>query len=237
MTSEKILFDLKRSVLEYSLKHRLDSLVTTLACNSKTAFAAYRISPIRFELFNMYIVVKNEEFRKFDSVIKFLNEFKRICPRAIPEKLFVRVTASIKALVTKQQLGYNFNSKHYPIFIFCFNFEAYLWMFTNRWAQKNLRSDKRILSGARQLHARQQQGQTRREARPRVENPQTTNPVERVHLEPNQTRELLSQSVSHSIRPGVSRLPARQGDRNIRPHKRTLTAHSDRRGDFFFFVL
>jgi hypothetical protein len=100
MTSEEILFDLKRAVLEYSLKHNLDTMVIALACHSKTRFTTYRLSPLRFDLYNMHLMVKNRQFDRFHTVIRFLAQFRSIAPpHTLPDKLYTRVTTSLKALV------------------------------------------------------------------------------------------------------------------------------------------
>jgi hypothetical protein len=99
ISSEQILFNLKRSILEYSLKTNNQYLVSCMACSSKTKFNTYSISSIRFESFNMHVTVKNRSYSRFDTVIRFLNELNNSITDLIPEKLFVRVIASLKALV------------------------------------------------------------------------------------------------------------------------------------------
>ncbi len=118
---DRILFYLKRSLLEYALKHRIDHLVQStkliikfltklkischillnfkeFAYSEKLSFSEYNISSIRFELYNMYILVKHKNFGLFDSVIQFLTEFQEFYSGIIDEKLYFRVLVSIKAM-------------------------------------------------------------------------------------------------------------------------------------------
>ena len=100
MSSETVLFKLKRSLLEYCVAHQLDQLVEEFAEKQRTKFSSLNISLIRFELFNLYILIKKRHFDRFDSIIIFLNEFDTKFPNIIPENLFYRVQNSLKALVS-----------------------------------------------------------------------------------------------------------------------------------------
>jgi hypothetical protein len=99
ITPENIIFILKRSLLEYSLRHRIENIVYSFASNQNAPFSSFNISSIRFELFNMYVLVKHKKLDRFDSVIGFLNEFNMKFPNIITEQLFNRVQTSLKALV------------------------------------------------------------------------------------------------------------------------------------------
>jgi hypothetical protein len=98
LTSEAILFNLKQSLLEYALKYRIDYLVTNFACNEKIKFTSFKICPIRFELYNMHVIIKNKHLHKFDSIIKFLTEFNLIFTNFLHEQLYARVLVTIKSL-------------------------------------------------------------------------------------------------------------------------------------------
>ena len=54
---------------------------------------------MRYELYNVHLAIKNRQYNRFETVILFLTEFNKFNPDILPEKLFVRVTASVKALV------------------------------------------------------------------------------------------------------------------------------------------
>jgi hypothetical protein len=104
ITPENIIFILKRCLLEYSLRHRLENIVYSFASNQKTPFSSFNISSIRFELFNMYILIKHKRLDRFDSVIRFLYEFNTKFPNLINDQLFNRVQTSLKALVCLQYI-------------------------------------------------------------------------------------------------------------------------------------
>lgn len=70
-----------------------------LASCKRIKFSSYNISSIRFELFNMYYMVKYKKFIRFDSIINFLVEFDRVFKNIIPNNLLLRLLSSIKALV------------------------------------------------------------------------------------------------------------------------------------------
>ena len=124
ITSDEVLFQLKRSILEYGLKHRIDYLVyswlfsfkkvlisilisdnitfkTDLASDQMIKFSRFKLAPIRFELYNMHILIKNRNYIKFDAIARFLTEFNTIFPKIIPEQLFSRVVGTIKSLVSQ----------------------------------------------------------------------------------------------------------------------------------------
>ena len=64
-------------------------------------FSRFKLAPIRFELYNMYILIKNRNYIKFDSIARFLTEFNTVFPKIIPEQLFSRVVGTIKSLVSQ----------------------------------------------------------------------------------------------------------------------------------------
>ncbi len=124
---DRILFNLKRSLLEYALKHRIDHIVQSIknifqktsksqksfqpflilkgfAYGEKLAFSEYNISSIRFGLYNMYILVKHKKFNLFDSVVQFLTEFQTHFGGILDEKLYFRVLVSIKAMLIYESL-------------------------------------------------------------------------------------------------------------------------------------
>jgi hypothetical protein len=72
---------------------------TGFSCDNKTSFNEFNLSSIRFELYNMYIIVKHKKFSSFESIIQFLNTFNANFPMILDEKLYLRVLISIKALV------------------------------------------------------------------------------------------------------------------------------------------
>ena len=63
-------------------------------------FSRFKIAPIRFELYNTYILIKNRNYIKFDSIVRFLTEFDAAFPKIIPEQLYSRVIGTIKSLVS-----------------------------------------------------------------------------------------------------------------------------------------
>jgi hypothetical protein len=129
--SEIILFNLKRSVLEHCLKYQIDPIVDSkyfnfcfyqlleqlnlfldhkvIAFDSKTDFNSYNIHKIYFELYNLHIVVKNQELDQFEKVVQFLIEFNDVFPDIIEQKLLKRVMTSLKVLVTHSFLFYQYS--------------------------------------------------------------------------------------------------------------------------------
>jgi hypothetical protein len=99
ITPENIIFILNRGLLEYSLRHRIENIIYSFASNQKSPFSSFNISSIRFELFNMYILIKHKKLDRFDSVINFLDVFNSKFPNIVTEQLFNRVQTSLKALV------------------------------------------------------------------------------------------------------------------------------------------
>ncbi|CAF0714453.1 unnamed protein product [Brachionus calyciflorus] len=98
MTSrDQILFCMKKVLLEYGLKYNLDFVVKSIAMNN-VKFSDYKIPPIRYELFNMHLMIKNRELKYFESIILFLSHINKTLPNLIPETLFSRVVGPIKAL-------------------------------------------------------------------------------------------------------------------------------------------
>ncbi|RNA28444.1 hypothetical protein BpHYR1_037625 [Brachionus plicatilis] len=104
---DKILFGMKKVLLEYGLRHHLDFLVKSLALNQSSKFSQYNVPQIRFEIFNMYLMIKNREFKHFDSIVSFLNEINSKSPSLIPAPLFHRVVGPLKALKIYECLRVN----------------------------------------------------------------------------------------------------------------------------------
>lgn len=95
---EKILHTLKESLLEYALRYKIDYLVEKIAGDERVIFGQCHINSIRFELYNMYILVKHKRFDLFESIIEFLTEFHSCFGNILEEKLYFRVLVSLKAL-------------------------------------------------------------------------------------------------------------------------------------------
>ena len=69
------------------------------ALDKRSKFSNYQIPSIRFELYNLYKTVKDRHSQRYNGLIEFLTEFNEHFPTIIPEKLYLRVLTSLKALV------------------------------------------------------------------------------------------------------------------------------------------
>lgn len=108
---DHILFCMKKTLLEYGLRHNLDFVVKSVAMSQHKKFSDYKIPPIRFELFNMYYMVKNKNFKYFETIILFLNEMNKLFTNLIPDALYSRVIGPLKALVRFLKILLNFCPK------------------------------------------------------------------------------------------------------------------------------
>lgn len=79
---------------------KLFLFIKDYALDKRFKFSSYNIATIRFELFNLYKIVKDRHSSKFNGLIEFLIEFHKSFPNILPEKLFIRVVTSLKALVS-----------------------------------------------------------------------------------------------------------------------------------------
>ena len=81
------------------------SIRTDFALDKRTRFSSYQIASIRFELYNLYKTVKDRHSQRYNVLIEFLIEFNEHFPTIIPEKLYLRVLTSLKALVSFLELS------------------------------------------------------------------------------------------------------------------------------------
>lgn len=116
MESSEILFKLKSSLLEFSLAKCIDSLVHSFALDTSLKFADYGLPSIRFELFNLYKIVKDRQYGRFKAPIDFLVDFQLNFPTILPGKLYIRVLTSLKVLYILDMLrSKQFNMAKYII--------------------------------------------------------------------------------------------------------------------------